>query len=173
MPPGETWALRQLVALLDATQGAAAGDNALEQVARAGNSWALERLLRRLRERGQDHEAQALLDSEVERGTPVKEDSVAWATTRMIASGAVFLATGLGAPKIFEFPHYAASPADYEAVNALFGKRYDRGLYFPGVLTGGKYDYARQFGQFFPYTVEAVKLKPGSGHEIKQQTAFP
>ncbi|MFC7811137.1 hypothetical protein [Streptomyces olivaceus] len=70
MPPGETWALRQLVALLDATQGAAAGDDALGQVARAGNSWALERLLRRLRERGQDQEAQALLDSEVERGTP-------------------------------------------------------------------------------------------------------
>ncbi|WP_430379787.1 hypothetical protein [Streptomyces sp. B1-3] len=70
MPPGETWALRQLVALLDATQGAEAGDNALGQVARAGNSWALERLLRRLRERGQDHEAQVLLDGEVERGTP-------------------------------------------------------------------------------------------------------
>ncbi|MER5905158.1 hypothetical protein ABT150_34610 [Streptomyces mirabilis] len=70
MPPGETWALRQLVALLDATQGAAAGDSALREVAQAGNSWALERLLRRLRERGQDQEADALLDSEVARGTP-------------------------------------------------------------------------------------------------------
>ncbi|MBB2944577.1 uncharacterized protein YdaL [Actinoplanes lutulentus] len=87
---------------------------------------------------------------------PVTEDSVTWATTRMVSSGAVFLATGLGAPKIFEFPHYAASPADYQAVNTLFGKRYDRGLYFPGVLTGAKYDYARQFGQFFPYTVRDV-----------------
>ncbi|GIF40649.1 DUF2334 domain-containing protein [Actinoplanes xinjiangensis] len=87
---------------------------------------------------------------------PVKEDSVAWATARMIASGAVFAATGLGAPKIFEFPHYAASPADYQAANTLFGKRYDRGLYFPGVLTGAKYHYARQFGQFFPYTVRDV-----------------
>ncbi|WP_433827653.1 DUF2334 domain-containing protein [Actinoplanes sp. CA-015351] len=87
---------------------------------------------------------------------PVKEDSVTWATARMVSSGAVFVATGLGAPKIFEFPHYAASPADYQAVNSLFGKRYDRGLYFPGVLTGAKYDYARQFGQFFPYTVRDV-----------------
>jgi uncharacterized protein YdaL len=87
---------------------------------------------------------------------PVKEDSVAWATARMVASGAVFAATGLGTPKIFEFPHYAASPADYQAANTLFGKRYDRGLYFPGVLTGAKYDYARQFGQFFPYTVRDV-----------------
>ena len=87
---------------------------------------------------------------------PVDGDSAAWATARMLSSGAVFLATGLGAPKIFEFPHYAASPADYQAVNALFGKRYDRGLYFPGVLTGLKYDYSRQFGQFFPYTVRDV-----------------
>lgn len=87
---------------------------------------------------------------------PVPGDSVAWATGRMITSGALFLATGLGAPKIFEFPHYAASPADYQAAHKLFGKRYDRGLYFPGVLTGAKYDYARQFGQFFPYTVRDV-----------------
>jgi uncharacterized protein YdaL len=87
---------------------------------------------------------------------PVKEDSAAWATSRMIAAGAVFAATGLGVPKIFEFPHYAASPADYQAVQTLFGKRYDRGLYFPGVLRGTKYDYTRQFGQFFPYTVRDV-----------------
>jgi uncharacterized protein YdaL len=87
---------------------------------------------------------------------PVKEDSAAWATSRMIASGAVFAAAGLGTPKIFEFPHYAASPIDYQVVNSLFGRRYDRGLYFPGVLTGAKFNYARQFGQFFPYTVRDV-----------------
>jgi uncharacterized protein YdaL len=87
---------------------------------------------------------------------PVAEDSAAWAASRMVASGAIFVATGLGAPKIFEFPHYAASPADYQAVHSLFGKRYDRGLYFPGVLSAGKYDYARQFGQFFPYPVRDV-----------------
>ncbi|MEV6306063.1 polysaccharide deacetylase family protein [Actinoplanes sp. NPDC051861] len=87
---------------------------------------------------------------------PVPGDSVAYATGRMVSSGALFLAAGLGAPKIFEFPHYAASPADYQAAHTLFGKRYERGLYFPGVLTGGKYDYTRQFGQFFPYTVRDV-----------------
>ena len=38
----------------------------------------------------------------------------------------------------------------------MFGKRYDRGLYFPGALTGAKPDYTRQFGQFFPYTVRDV-----------------
>jgi uncharacterized protein YdaL len=87
---------------------------------------------------------------------PVPGDSVAWATSRMVTSGALFVAAGLGTPKIFEFPHYAASPADYQAAHNLFGKRYERGLYFPGVLTGAKYDYTRQFGQFFPYTVRDV-----------------
>ncbi|GIE87382.1 DUF2334 domain-containing protein [Actinoplanes regularis] len=87
---------------------------------------------------------------------PVAEDSAAWATSRMLAARQIFTATGLGAPKIFEFPHYAASAPDYQAVESLFGKRYDRGLYFPGVLTGAKYDYKRQFGQFFPYPVRDV-----------------
>ncbi|WP_249998945.1 DUF2334 domain-containing protein [Actinoplanes sp. M2I2] len=87
---------------------------------------------------------------------PVAGDSAAWATSRMVASGLVFAAAGLGTPTIFEFPHYAASAVDYQAVNTVFGKRYDRGLYFPGVLTGAKPDYSRQFGQFFPYAVRDV-----------------
>ncbi|WP_250031400.1 DUF2334 domain-containing protein [Paractinoplanes maris] len=87
---------------------------------------------------------------------PVAGDSAAWATSRMVASGLVFAAAGLGTPTIFEFPHYAASAVDYQTVNSIFGKRYDRGLYFPGVLTGAKIDYAKQFGQFFPYTVRDV-----------------
>ena len=87
---------------------------------------------------------------------PVPGDSAAWATSRMVASGLVFAAAGLGTPTIFEFPHYAASAVDYQVANSLFGKRYDRGLYFPGVLTGAKFDYSRQFGQFFPYAVRDV-----------------
>ncbi|MCO8269022.1 polysaccharide deacetylase family protein [Actinoplanes sp. TRM 88003] len=87
---------------------------------------------------------------------PVPGDSAAWATSRMVASGLVFTAAGLGTPTIFEFPHYAASAVDYQVANTLFGKRYDRGLYFPGVLTGAKFDYSRQFGQFFPYAVRDV-----------------
>ncbi|MFB8168297.1 hypothetical protein ACFC60_10150 [Kitasatospora purpeofusca] len=70
MPPGESWALRQLIALLDNTQGPSAGGAVLEELARAGNPWALERWLRRLRERGQAPEADALLDSEASRANP-------------------------------------------------------------------------------------------------------
>ena len=91
---------------------------------------------------------------------PVPGDSTAWAAGRMAASKRAFAAAGLGAPSTFEFPHYAGSAADYPAVNSLFAKRYERGLYFPGVLTGGKPDYARQFGQFFPYTVRDVYGTP-------------
>ncbi|MBU2663900.1 polysaccharide deacetylase family protein [Actinoplanes bogorensis] len=87
---------------------------------------------------------------------PVPGDSAAWTTSRVVASGLVFAAAGLGTPTIFEFPHYAGSAVDYQTINSIFGLRYDRGLYFPGVLTGAKYDYSRQFGQFFPYVVRDV-----------------
>ncbi len=87
---------------------------------------------------------------------PVKEDSAAYVNSRVAASSMLFALSGLGVPTTFEFPHYAASAVDYQAINTLFGKRYDRGLYFPGVLTGRKFDYTRQFGQFFPYAVRDV-----------------
>jgi uncharacterized protein YdaL len=87
---------------------------------------------------------------------PVAGDSATWAAGRMLSAELTFAAAGLGTPSIFEFPHYAAGAADYTAANSVFGKRYDRGLYFPGVLTGGKPDYTRQFGQFFPYSVRDV-----------------
>jgi uncharacterized protein YdaL len=87
---------------------------------------------------------------------PVAEDSASWTTNRVVSSELIFAAAGLGMPKTFEFPHYAASAVDYQVVNSLLGKRYDRGLYFPGVLTGAKFDYTRQFGQFFPYSVRDV-----------------
>lgn len=87
---------------------------------------------------------------------PVPVDSAIWAANRVISAELLFIAAGLGRPSTFEFPHYAGSVVDYQTVNSLFGKRYERGLYFPGVLTGAKPDYTRQFGQFFPYSVRDV-----------------
>jgi uncharacterized protein YdaL len=87
---------------------------------------------------------------------PVPVDSASWAAGRMISGELLFAAAGLGTPKTFEFPHYAGSAVDYAAANAVYAQRYDRGLYFPGALTGAKPDYAKQFGQFFPYTVRDV-----------------
>jgi uncharacterized protein YdaL len=87
---------------------------------------------------------------------PVAGDSAAFVTGRVASASLLFAAAGLGIPNTFEFPHYAGSAVDYQTINSLFGKRYDRGLYFPGVLSGAKPDYTRQFGQFFPYTVRDV-----------------
>lgn len=70
MPPGKTWALCQLVALLDGTEGSPAGDAVLRELADAGNPWALERLLRRLHERGLAQEAEVLLVGEAARDNP-------------------------------------------------------------------------------------------------------
>ncbi len=87
---------------------------------------------------------------------PVPGDSATWAAGRVTAGLREFSRAGLAQPTIFEFPHYAGSDADYRAVAARFGTRYERGLYFPGTLSGGTPDYARMVGQFFPYTVRDV-----------------
>lgn len=87
---------------------------------------------------------------------PVPEDSAEWAGGRIDASYAEFAAAGLARPTIFEFPHYAGSATDYAVVASKVGPRYDRGLYFPGVLSGGPADHSRIVGQFFPYAVRDV-----------------
>ena len=84
---------------------------------------------------------------------PVPSDSQSWAAARILSSRAAFLLAGLSAPAIFEVPHYAASVPDYKAILAQFPKRYDRGLYFGGILTGGAINYTHLNGQFFPYPV--------------------
>ena len=87
---------------------------------------------------------------------PVPGDSQTWATSRIKAGTSAFTKAGLTVPTIFEPPHYAASVADYKAILALFPKRYDRGLYFGGILSGGAIDYAHLNGQFFPYPVRDI-----------------
>jgi uncharacterized protein YdaL len=84
---------------------------------------------------------------------PVAEDSAGWAGGRIDAAYAEFAAANLPRPAIFEFPHYAGSATDYAVAADKVGTRYDRGLYFPGVLTGGVVDHSRIVGQFFPYSV--------------------
>ncbi|MBG0833289.1 DUF2334 domain-containing protein [Planomonospora sp. ID67723] len=88
---------------------------------------------------------------------PVAGDSTIWAAGRMVASAAEFRLAGLPVPTIFEFPHYAASAADYKAVRNLgFKARYERSLYFAGTLSGTAPRYDHMAGQFFPYTVTDV-----------------
>jgi uncharacterized protein YdaL len=87
---------------------------------------------------------------------PVLGDSATFADGRIVAAKMEFLLAGLPQPSIFEFPHYAGSASNYKSVNSIFGKRYDRGLYFPGLLSGKAVDHTKLSGQFFPYAVRDV-----------------
>ena len=83
---------------------------------------------------------------------PVPGDSVQWATDRINAAISEVRAAGLPRPKIFEFPHYGASEADYQSVQGMFDARYDRPQIFsPAYRTGPMSPY--MFEQFFPYLV--------------------
>jgi uncharacterized protein YdaL len=87
---------------------------------------------------------------------PVTNDSATFASNRVLAADAEFLLAGLKMPTVFEPPHYAASATDYKVFNSLFGTRYDRGLYFPGLLSNTAADSTKLMGQYFPYSVRDV-----------------
>jgi uncharacterized protein YdaL len=87
---------------------------------------------------------------------PIPGDSSTWAKNRITAGQSLFKNAGLAIPKIFEFPHYSASAVDYAAVGSLFATRWERSLYFNGLLTGTGVNYSRIFGQLFPYVVRDV-----------------
>jgi uncharacterized protein YdaL len=94
--------------------------------------------------------------NDVQLDGPVPDDSYDWALQRMDDSAKEFRSAGLPVPRIFEFPHYAASTEDYRAVGEHFATRYERGLYIGGLLSGSKPNYAHTTGQFFPYVVTDV-----------------
>ena len=91
---------------------------------------------------------------------PVPEDSAAWAIDRFEAARKEWAAAGLTAPDLWEFPHYAASPTDYRAISARVKARYERAMYFSGVLSDGAVDVKRSVTQFFPYPVKDVYGAP-------------
>ena len=87
---------------------------------------------------------------------PMPGDSLTWARGRINTADNLFRNAGLALPTIFEFPHYSASAVDYQAVAGRFGARWERSLYFNGLLSGTPVSYSRIFGQFFPYVVRDV-----------------
>lgn len=87
---------------------------------------------------------------------PVPEDSASWALGRVDDANREFKRAGIALPKIFEFPHYSASAVDYRAISERFGIRWERGIYYSGVLRGGAVDHGRSIGQMFPYVVRDV-----------------
>jgi uncharacterized protein YdaL len=82
-------------------------------------------------------------------------DSTSWAASRVQAGRSLFGAAGLATPTIFETPHYSATAADYAGMRQVYTTRYERELYFGGLLSGAT-DPSHVFGQFFPYSVNDV-----------------
>jgi uncharacterized protein YdaL len=96
-------------------------------------------------------------DGDVHQQGPLpSDDSVAWAESRIVAANRELAAAGLRPPRIFEFPHYTASDRGYRAAARRFASRWERSLYFAGLLRGGPVSYRRSEGQFFPYVVRDV-----------------
>jgi uncharacterized protein YdaL len=90
-------------------------------------------------------------DGDVRQQGPLpSDDSIGWAESRIVAANREFAAAGLRRPRIFEFPHYAASDRGYRAAARRFSTRWERSLYFGGLLRGGRVSYRRFEGQFFP-----------------------
>ncbi|HEX3763120.1 MAG TPA: DUF2334 domain-containing protein [Kofleriaceae bacterium] len=87
---------------------------------------------------------------------PLPEDSLAWAAGRMDDGKLDFARAGLAAPQIFEVPHNAGSVNTYSAIATRFAARWERAVYFPGLLRGTGPEYTRVFGQLFPYVVRDV-----------------
>jgi len=87
---------------------------------------------------------------------PISVNSYLRAVSLITLGRLDFALVGISAPKIWEFPHYAGGAQDYKAVQDLFGKGYDRRLYFPGYLQKKTIDYSKHIGQFFPYDVVDV-----------------
>jgi uncharacterized protein YdaL len=87
---------------------------------------------------------------------PVAEDSETWALGRLDDSFSQFQQAGISAPQIFEFPHYVASVPAYDAVTQRFSTRWERAIYWGGVMSGGAIDYGHAIGQTFPYVVRDV-----------------
>jgi uncharacterized protein YdaL len=106
---------------------------------------------------------------------PLPEDSPAWMNSRIDGAAQEFQAAGLATPAIFEFPHYAASATDYRTVATRFATRWERALYFKGVLSGGTVDHSRLAGQRFSFPVRDVygtKVLPENLGSIEPEQFF-
>jgi uncharacterized protein YdaL len=81
---------------------------------------------------------------------------VEWALRRVDLGLEELRLAGLPQPMMFEFPHYMGSPSAYAAVGKRFARRYERSLYYPGLLSKRPVPDAGREWQFFPYLVRDV-----------------
>ena len=83
----------------------------------------------------------------------VPDDSVSWAANRVNLGRSELKRVGLGNTKLFETPHYAASWNSYTGMRKVYSTRYERELFFPGMLNKANKGNKGNFGLFYPYTV--------------------
>lgn len=102
-------------------------------------------------------------DSWVEKQGPLPDDTIAANRRRLEQGKQAMIDAGLGAPTIFETPHYSASVNAYLAMSGLYDARYEQAEYWPGSLTSAAATPDDAFEQFFPYTV----------HDIYGTTVYP
>jgi uncharacterized protein YdaL len=87
---------------------------------------------------------------------PVPGDSQSWAQGRVNSAVAAFQSVGLAVPKLWVTPHYFATDVDYAAIATTYPARYERSIYFNGLLVGGGVNHNSYIGQFFPYVIQDV-----------------
>ncbi|CAN5346106.1 hypothetical protein BH23ACT6_BH23ACT6_19130 [soil metagenome] len=92
-------------------------------------------------------------DSYVVTTGPVGPDDVAQWVKRLEDGRELFADAGLARPTIFQTPHYAASSNAYLAMDEVYDTRYERSLYFPGLLSGTEPQLDKGAVQYFPYRV--------------------
>ena len=87
---------------------------------------------------------------------PLTEDTAPrWTKDRVNAGIRELSAVNLTAT-MFETPHYSGSARTYAGIASLYSTRYERALYFRGVLSHGTVDHSRLIGQRFSYVVRDV-----------------
>ncbi|MBB2914541.1 uncharacterized protein YdaL [Streptosporangium becharense] len=87
---------------------------------------------------------------------PIRGDSATWMNRRLDAAAAELRAAHLPVPRIFEPPHYAASPVDYRVIARRFAARYDRGAYFSPGWEGSSPASPHMYEQSAPYLIRDV-----------------
>ncbi|MCP3936720.1 MAG: DUF2334 domain-containing protein [Actinomycetia bacterium] len=90
-------------------------------------------------------------DNVVLDGPPAIADS-AWTSDRIVWGLAEFADAGLDRPTVFEFPHYAAHWESYVGIEDMFDARYERTMYFGGLLRGEP-NHRVADDQWYPYPV--------------------
>jgi uncharacterized protein YdaL len=90
-----------------------------------------------------------------EGGVP-EDTSPMWAAERIYNSFREFRAAHIDLPTMYEFPHYLGIAWDYQAVAPFFATRWDRALYYGGLLSGAPIDMSHVIGEAYPFVVRDV-----------------